>query len=160
MPAKATKGNITTGHVGLNVTNLEKSKDFYGAAFGLEVMTEVDADDRRFAFLTDGRRLVLSLWEQSVGRFDAALPGLHHLAFEVESVEKVRETEARIRKLGAPLLYDGIVAHSDGAASGGIFFEDPDGTRLEVYSLDAGKGHRAPSGGAPSCGMTDILKCT
>lgn len=153
MSATTKKAKITSGHVGLNVTDLVKSKAFYGDALGLEVMTEADANGRRFAFLTDGQRLVLSLWEQSEGRFDSARPGLHHLAFEVESVEKVREAEARIRKLGAPMLFDGIVAHSEGAMSGGIFFEDPDGTRLEVYSFDAGKGHCAPCGSAPTCGF-------
>ena len=73
MPAKTPKTKVTTGHVGINVTDLARSKDFYVAALGLEVMTECDADGRRFAFLTDGQRVVISLWEQSRDRFDPAL---------------------------------------------------------------------------------------
>ena len=153
MPTKTPKTRVTTGHAGLNVTDLARSKDFYVNVLGLEVMSESDAQGRRFAFFTDGQRLVLSVWEQSDGRFDSSRPGLHHLAFEVESVEKVRQAEHRIRSLGAVLLYDGIVAHSEGAMSGGIFFEDPDGTRLEIFSFDAGKGRRAPSGSEPTCGF-------
>ena len=29
-------------------------------------------------------------------------------------------------------IYDGIVSHCEGADSGGVFFLDPDGVRLEV----------------------------
>ena len=153
MSAKQTTVQAVTGHVGINVTNLERSKEFYMAALGLEVMTESDSPDRRFAFLTDGRRVVISLWEQSNGSFDPTRPGLHHLAFEVASAEEVAELEGRVRRMGAVLLFDGIVAHSAGAKSGGIFFEDPDGTRLEVYSLDAGKDRPAPAGSSPTCGL-------
>ncbi len=153
MPANRSKTKTVAGHVGLNVTDLGRSKGFYVSALGLEVMTESETEGRRFALLTDGQRLVLSLWEQSEGRCEVALPGLHHLAFEVNSVEDVRRVETSVRKSGAPVMFDGIVAHSKGAKSGGIFFEDPDGIRLEVYALDAGEGHDAPYGNAPTCGF-------
>src|SRR3990170_2872722 len=98
----------TTGHVGINVTSLDRSHDFYADVFGL---TRIGGSDdagrrfaflgdgerlllppppragapaggpRRFAFLGDGERLVLTLWEQSAGRFDNKAPGLHHLSF-------------------------------------------------------------------------------
>jgi len=141
---------VTTGHVGINVTSLERSKQFYMAAFGLDIMGDSTEEGKKFVFLTDGERLVLTLWEQSVGRFDPKAPGLHHLSFEMDSVEKLREAEAKIKDLGAEFLYDGIVAHGEGAPSGAFYFEDPDGTRLEIYSADAGEGHSAPSGEAPT----------
>jgi len=153
MPVNRSKTKTVAGHVGLNVTDLSCSRDFYVSALGLEVMTESETEGRPYAFLTDGQRLVLSLWEQSEGRCEVALPGLHHLAFEVESVEEVSRTEMNVRKLGAHMLFDGIVAHSKGAKSGGIFFLDPDGIRLEVYALDAGEGRDAPYGNAPTCGF-------
>ena len=40
---------------------------------------------------------------------------------------------ARARR-GLRLYHDGIVPHSEGASSGGIFFEDPDGIRLEIFT--------------------------
>ena len=142
----------TTGHVGINVTSLDRSHDFYTAVFGLTRVGGSDDAGRRFAFLGDGERLVLTLWEQSDGRFDARAPGLHHLSFEVPSIDDVRAAEERLRSRGATFVHEGIVPHAEGAPSGGIFFEDPDGTRLEIYAKNGASG-AAPVSGAPTCGF-------
>src|SRR6185295_17356371 len=92
------------------------------------------ADGRRFVLLGDGERLVLTLWQQSAGRFAANQPGLHHLSFQAGSLAEVRAFEERLRALGARFLYDGIVRHMEGVDSGGVYFEDPDGIRLEIFS--------------------------
>ncbi len=141
------------GHIGLNVSDLERAKAFYRTVFGFELMGESHQDGRRFAFLGDGHTLVLTLWQQSAGRFERDRPGLHHLAFQVESLEQVREAEARVRALNARFLHEGIVAHAEGAASGGIFFEDPDGIRLEIYAPTGLHGHAAATPDAPACGF-------
>ena len=96
---------------------------------------------------------MLTLWEQSEGRFDAGTPGLHHLSFRVEDIAAVREIERRLSDAGARLIYDGIVPHAEGSDSGGVFFEDPDGTRLEVFSPAGAGAGEAPVAGAPSCGF-------
>ena len=142
----------TTGHVGINVTSLDRSRDFYSDVFQLTRIGGSDDAGRRFAFLGDGERLVLTLWEQSGGRFDGRTPGLHHLSFEVASMDDVRAAEERLRARGATFAYEGIVPHREGAQSGGIFFEDPDGTRLEIYAKDGASG-AAPVAGAPTCGF-------
>jgi len=139
---------FATGHVGLNVTDLERSVDFYTRVFGWSVRGQADG----YAFLGDDARLVLTLWQQASGDFGTRTPGLHHLSFEVETVEDVRAAEARVRDAGLRLYHDGIVPHSEGAASGGIFFEDPDGIRLEVFT-GAGVHGEAPAGAAPTCGF-------
>jgi len=145
---------LRTGHVGLNVSDVARARDFYAAALGLHVQGESGDGDRRYAFLGDRERLVLTLWEQSEGTFSAATPGLHHLSFEVDDMDAVQAAEARVRALGAELLYDGIVPHREGADSGGIFFADPDGIRLEIYARDGADAHgAAPTPGAPSCGF-------
>ena len=69
-----------------------------------------------------------------------ALAGLHHLAFQADAIEEVRAAEERLRALGADFAYEGVVAHGEGAASGGIFFHDPDGTRLEIYAPSGAEG--------------------
>lgn len=151
---EARRGTVLkTGHVGLNVTDAETSKRFYRQVFGIEVVLESDEEGRRFVFLGDSERLVLTLWEQSEGHFSGANPGLHHLSFEVSSVEQVREFESRLRAMDVRLLYDGIVPHAEGEDSGGVFFEDPDGIRLEVYSPQGAGGSEAPHGESPSCGF-------
>lgn len=144
---------VQTGHVGLNVTDLARSVRFYSNVFGLQVLKESNAEGRRYAFLGAGQKTMLTLWEQSAGRFDAGAPGLHHLSFRVEDISAVREVERRLRGAGARLLYGGIVPHAEGADSGGVFFEDPDGTRLEVFTPAGAGAAAAPVAGAPSCGF-------
>jgi lactoylglutathione lyase len=153
MTSTSVSTTLTTGHVGLNVTNLARSKQFYQHVFNFEVLGESQEAGRRFVFLAFGGKLMLTLWEQSEGRFDKTRPGLHHLAFQVDSVEDVRRFEARLREIDAHLLYDSVVPHGEGASSGGIFFEDPDGTRLEIYSPSGLSGQAAPVSGAPTCGF-------
>jgi lactoylglutathione lyase len=142
-----------TGHVGLNVSDLNRSKRFYQDVFGFVVLDESQEEGRRFAFLSQGTKLVLTLWQQSSGRFEKQRPGLHHLSFQVGSIEEVRNSEQRLKQLNVPFIYDGIVPHAEGAESGGIFFEDPDGVRLEIYTPSGAGDREAPSHGAPSCGF-------
>lgn len=143
-----------TGHVGLNVSDLDRAKRFYTAVFGFDVLNESSEADKRFVFLGQESRLILTLWQQSQGAFSADRPGLHHLAFQVASIEDVQAAERRLRDHGARLLYDGIVPHGEGLSSGGVFFEDPDGIRIEIYAPAGADEHNAaPSGSAPTCGF-------
>lgn len=144
---------LQTGHVGLNVTELGRSVDFYQQALGLSVLGRSDEAGRRFAFLGADQALVLTLWEQSHGGFDPSAPGLHHLSFQVEGPEQVRLAEERLRAMGAALVHDGVVPHDEGTASGGIFFLDPDGTRLEIFAPTGAEDADAPTAGAPTCGF-------
>src|SRR4051794_21683401 len=118
---------LRTGHIGLNVTDLSRSRAFYVEVFDLEVLGESTQDGRGFAFLghPDGTsddfldKLAITLWEQSSGTFSTGTPGLHHLAFHVGSVEEVERVRDRARGAGAELLYDGeIVPHSADFESG------------------------------------------
>lgn len=144
---------VQTGHIGLNVTDLARSKQFYQQVFGFEVLGESQAVGRQFAFLGQDGMLILTLWQQSEGRFVTHQAGLHHLSFQVGTIEAVHAFEERLHALGTPFLYDGIVPHAEGADSGGVFFEDPDGIRLEIYSPAGAHGLAAPVAGAPSCGF-------
>lgn len=147
------KAGFETGHIGLNVTDLERSREFYREVFAFQVVEEASQNGRRYAFLGDGSRLVLTLWQQAAGKFAAQLPGLHHLSFQVGSVEELKQAEARLRQRGIAIVHDGIVAHGEGADSGGFFFEDPDGIRLEIYAPSGLRGAPVPTPGAPSCGF-------
>lgn len=150
------------GHVGVNVTDLDRSLAFYQDVFGLELLGRSAEDGRRFAFLGDPDvasgefldRLTITLWEQSTGTFPTDAPGLHHLAFHVGSVEEVEQVRDRARSRGARLLHDGeIVPHSQDLESGGAFLLDPDGVRLEVCAPAGVARERAVAGAAPSCGF-------
>jgi lactoylglutathione lyase len=144
---------LQTGHVGLNVSDLDRSKGFYQQVFGFDVMGESREEGRRFVFLSEGSTLVLTLWQQSEGRFEKQRPGLHHLSFQVATIDDVKKAEERLRALNVPFIYDGIVPHAEGSQSAGVFFEDPDGIRLEIYAPNGAADRTVPSPGAPSCGF-------
>ncbi|MFD7263434.1 VOC family protein [Streptomyces sp. NPDC059874] len=144
---------LRTGHVGLNVTDLERSIGFYRDSLGFGVLAEGKEEGRRFALLGQGGELVLALWEQAEGPFAPAAAGLHHLALAAGGIDEVRAYEARLRDLGVEFAYEGVVAHGEGAASGGIFFHDPDGIRLEISVPTGAEGSPAPVAGAPTCGF-------
>ncbi|MFI2782486.1 VOC family protein [Streptomyces sp. ALB3] len=145
--------NLQTGHVGVNVTDLDRSLAFYREVFDFEVLAEGKEGDRRWAFLGRGSRLLVTLWQQSTGTFATDRPGLHHLSFQVDTVEEVRATEEVLRALDADFTYQGVVPHGENATSGGIFFNDPDGIRLEIYAPAGADPADAPTTGAPTCGF-------
>ncbi|MFH7599936.1 VOC family protein [Streptomyces racemochromogenes] len=148
-----TVGTLRTGHVGLNVTDLERSLAFYRDALGFGLLGEGKEEGRRFAFLGRDGELVLTLWQQAEDRYAPQAAGLHHLAFSAGTIEEVRAYEDRLRGLGVDFAYEGVVAHREGAASGGIFFHDPDGTRLEISVPTGAEGAPAPVESAPTCGF-------
>ncbi|CAM5423899.1 VOC family protein [Streptomyces aurantiogriseus] len=145
---------LRTGHIGLNVTDLDRSLAFYRDVLGFVLIGEGKEEGRRYAFLGDDGHPVLTLWQQAQGPYDGARSGLHHLAFEAGSIERVRAYETALRAYGVDFAYDGVVAHGEGAASGGLFFHDPDGTRLEISVPEGVEGAPAPGGdSAPTCGF-------
>lgn len=138
------------GHIGISVTDLDKSVVFYQDAFNL--VTIETNPELGYAFMGSDGQVTLTLWQQAAHNAPARGAGLHHLAFEVDTVSEVLEAEERIRELGAKFLYESIVAHAEGSDSGGIFFLDPDGNRLEIYA-PKGITALAPTGNAPTCGF-------
>ncbi|GIE78755.1 hypothetical protein Aph02nite_47050 [Actinoplanes philippinensis] len=145
--------SFSTGHIGLNVTDLDRSLPFYTRAFGLQVVDEGRDEDRRWAFLGHNGDLVLTLWQQSDSGFSPTTAGLHHLSFRAGSLDDLAGAEQVLRELGAEFVHQGVVAHGEGAASGGLFFTDPDGVRLEIFVPSGAERAPAPAGTAPTCGF-------
>ncbi|MGW5635296.1 VOC family protein [Streptomyces sp. NPDC003832] len=144
---------LRTGHLGLNVTDLDRSLAFYRDVLGFSPLAEGKEEGRRYAFLGDGEQLVLTLWQQAGEPYDRGRAGLHHLAFQADSIDRVRAYESALREYGVEFAHEGVVAHAEGAASGGIFFHDPDGTRLEIFAPAGAEDAPAPHEAAPTCGF-------
>jgi len=141
------------GHVGLNVRDLGRSKEFYRELLGFETKLESEEHGRKFVLLGRGPELLLTLWEQAKGHYAPGQAGLHHLSFQAGTMDEVRTAEAALKRMAVDFKYAGVVPHVDGSASGGIFFHDPDGLRLEIFAPAGAEGMPAPVPGAPSCGF-------
>jgi len=148
-----TQTALQTGHIGLNVTDLERSRKFYSDIFGFEVLSESTASGKEYVFLGQGNKPVLTLWKQSQGSFPKQSPGLHHLSFQADSIEQVKAVELRLHRWQSKFQYEGVVPHAEGLHSGGLFFEDPDGIRLEIYAAEGADERPAPVADGPSCGF-------
>ena len=141
----------TVGHIGLNVKEIDRSTQFYRNVFGYELIGG-DNNANHFVFLGKDGQVKLTLWQQSYEEFNKKVSGLHHLAFQVDSIDQVKDVQRKLKELGVKFIYEGIVPHAEGTQSGGILFEDPDGIRLEVYAATGAEKYVAPSA-APSCGF-------
>ena len=71
-------------------------------------------------------------------KYDRYEPGPHHIAFHADSQAKVDSIHESMCDIGATVLdpptdYSGQRGYSDGYYA--VFFEDPDGQKIEVVSL-------------------------
>jgi len=119
------------GHIGLNVTDLDRSTKFYTEVLGFSV-TEAMGENQRpggLVFLRcnpDHHGIAL------FGGHTAPLQGgtLNHVAFEVGSLDEVFRVRAHLKALG-------ITPHFEGRRRAGcqvaVEFRDPDGHELEIY---------------------------
>jgi catechol-2,3-dioxygenase len=109
----------------LNVSNLERSIDFYRGVFDLSV---VSRGDRAAAVMVNqtGRRQVLLLREAGRNAFHAGRGaiGLRMVSFEVASTDELELIESRLEQR------DALVGHRKTATYVAIWGLDPD--RIEV----------------------------
>ncbi len=119
------------GHVVLQVTNLERSTDFYTRVLGFKV-SDVYPEDMMpggMVFLrcnTDHHCLAL------VGAGDGNTTNreLHHLAFEVSTLAQVIAARDRLRACGAKIDFEG---RRRAGCQIAVEFRDPDNHSLEIY---------------------------
>ena len=143
-------------HVGITVTNLERTLDFYRRAFGKEPVLRghgggaeigrtvgLDHASIDFAFLDIGNaRIELLEYLEPAGRRDYELracdTGAPHVCFDVEDVASAY---AEMRARGIEFISDPIVlddTHGELAGLSYVYFRDPDGVLLQLYQLPAG----------------------
>ena len=119
------------GHVVLQVSDLERSLLFYTQVLGFKV-TEIYSEDLQsggFAFLRCGTdHHTIALIGTGRGRSQHAV--LHHIAFEVPSVDEVFAVRERLREHGATITFEG---RRRAGCQIAVEFLDPDGHCLEVY---------------------------
>jgi catechol 2,3-dioxygenase-like lactoylglutathione lyase family enzyme len=127
------------GHVDLVCRDLERSLAFYAAVFGplgLESPFVVEGERGeqihyvRFPTRGSGSLGLRQALEEQ--EFELYAPGLHHLAFAVESAADVDAAHAAAVRAGADVLHAPRLWPQYRADYYATFFLDPDGFRIEV----------------------------
>ena len=118
------------GHVVLKVRDAAKSKEFYTRTLGLQVVHEGVIWERPAVFLSFGREHhELALFQLATGETpDATQPGLHHMAWQLGSLEDLRAAHGELKTMGVPI--ESTTKHN---VTSTIHFFDPDGNRVELY---------------------------
>jgi len=116
------------GHIVLKVRDAQKSREFYTRALGLKVAHE-DAQHGA-VFLSYGvQHHDLALFQLATGESaPASAPGLHHTAWQVGSFAELQEAHRQLGELG--IHVESTIEHN---VSRSIYFDDPDGNRVEIY---------------------------
>jgi catechol 2,3-dioxygenase len=118
------------GHVVLGVRDPQQSIKFYTEALGMECVNYLENDQLQMAFFSFGERdhdiaVVKVPDDQPVGS-----SGLAHTALEIDGGEaQLRELYERLKSHGASVEFaaDHVITKS-------IYFLDPDGNRLEIFT--------------------------
>ncbi|MGH7932085.1 MAG: VOC family protein [Candidatus Binataceae bacterium] len=119
------------GHIAIRVSVLRRSADFYTKVLGLRI-SDVYPEDMMpggmifLRFNTDHHGIAL------VGGADsrAAARELHHLAFEVATLDEVFRARKHLRELNIPIVFEG---RRRAGVQLAVEFNDPDGHHLEIY---------------------------
>ena len=118
-------------HIGITVSDLQKSKDFYVNGCGMTVIHEEESS----CGLADG---TFSLWLSTSrdhpvkdNKFDRNILGLDHWSFKVTSMEDLKEIEKTLKSMNVEMEDNGITDDDYGGTA--IFAKDPDGMKVEFH---------------------------
>jgi catechol 2,3-dioxygenase-like lactoylglutathione lyase family enzyme len=119
------------GHVVLNVADLGRSVDFYTQVLGFRV------SDAYPASMVPGGMVFMRCNADHHGlalvggaRGPSEHKDMHHLAFEVASLDEVLKARDHLKAHGAPIDFEG---RRRAGAQVAVEFRDPDNHRLEIY---------------------------
>jgi glyoxylase I family protein len=127
-------------HLGLTVTDVQASADWYSRVLGFERVGDHVSPDgaRRKVFLHHDKldvRLGLCQHAASTGaRFDETRPGLDHLAFAVGSVNELLEWEVQLSAHNVP--HSPVTPANTLAGARVLVFRDIDNIQLELIAVE------------------------
>lgn len=123
-------------HIALSTQDVEKTARFYIEVFGMKQIGKVDDPGTRGLFLTDGDiNLAILNFKNDVAagaERGRAYSGIHHIGFQVESLEAIAET---LTAAGSPRRDDINEALGVGHgryANVEVKYSGPDGVMLDV----------------------------
>lgn len=121
-------------HVGLSVTDLDRSTAWYTDVLGLQVLMPTDVPGlKRVLLVHPGSGLMVGLGqhgEATGAAFDERATGLDHLSLAVGSRDELAEWERRLADKG--VSYTPIQDEFYGSV---LVFRDPDNIQLELFAM-------------------------
>ena len=131
----------TINHLRLTVRDILRSRTFYGALMGRLGYRLVEESGSRLAWASWAPHgtlhwLILSTADpQKRQAHDRYTPGLHHLAWNVETRDEVDAIYKAMVEQGVAIL-DPPDEYGYEPGYYAFFFEDPDGLKLEIMNVD------------------------
>jgi len=123
-------------HIEINVSDLAASKKFWSWLLEKLGFSKYQEWDQGFSYRENDTYIVFA---QTVERFldesyHRSHTGLNHLAFTVDTRQKVDEFAEELRRRGIPILYPEKHPLAGGKAHYAVFFEDPDRIKVEMVA--------------------------
>jgi catechol 2,3-dioxygenase-like lactoylglutathione lyase family enzyme len=127
-------------HVAYRCKDAKETVEWYGKHLGMKFVLAIaedqvpsthEPDPYMHVFLDAGNGNVLAFFEipksPAMGRDTNTPAWVQHIAFEVDTVQELEETKARLEQAGIPVV--GITDHTIFKS---IYFHDPSGHRVEL----------------------------
>jgi len=125
-------------HIVITVSNAKSSGEWYKKVLGWEITEEgkdyvyLVPDNKKYP----GGKFMLVLGEPRDNvpvdnEFDRNRIGLDHFAFNIDTLEELKETGERLRRAGIKMENEGIT--DDDFSGTAIFCKDPDGMKIEFH---------------------------
>jgi len=118
------------GHLVIRVRDLERSEEFYTQVLGLEVRSR---GGDSMVFFRSNPDVDHDLAIMKIGD-DAPPPepdrvGLYHFAYELGSIEEIKDAYRVVRSKGVP-----VAGFGDHGVTKGLYILVPDGIEIELYA--------------------------
>jgi catechol 2,3-dioxygenase len=116
------------GHVVLKVSDQKRAEEFYNGLLGLPIVARFESRNMSFFSLGDHHDFAIAaVGEDAAGPNDSGI-GLQHVAFKIgEDVDTLKRAKQEFEAAGVD------VTPVDHGVTQSLYFQDPDGNRLEVY---------------------------
>ena len=136
-------------HVGINVTNLEKSIEFYEKVFGVSPV-KVKTDYAKFLLETPGLNFTLNARDEVKGN------QVNHFGFQVDTAEEIILHKERLEKEGF-FARDEMDTTCCYAVQDKFWVTDPDGNEWEFFYTKAQSDvHKIEE--APCCKTSNVVE--